>query len=74
MSTVPQTANFGAGNVNGYITRVTVVPEPGVAASLLAGIVALLGGARWGRGIARAGFGACAETPQKEKKTADFVD
>ena len=45
VSTVPQTANFGAGNVNGYITRVTVVPEPGVAASLLAGMAALLGGA-----------------------------
>lgn len=46
VSTVPQTANFGAGNVNGYITRVTVVPEPGVAASLFAGICALFFGAR----------------------------
>ena len=49
VSTVPQSANFGAGNVNGYITRVTVVPEPGVAASLLAGMGALLGGGRRGR-------------------------
>ncbi len=45
VSTVPQTANFGAGNVNGYITRVTIVPEPGVMVSLLAGMAGLLGGA-----------------------------
>ena len=49
VSTVPQTANFGAGNVNGYITRVTIVPEPGVMASLLAGMAGLLGGAGFRR-------------------------
>lgn len=45
VSTIPQTANFGAGNVNGYITKVTVVPEPGTGA-LLAGAAVLLGFAR----------------------------
>ena len=45
ISTVPQTANFGAGSVNGYITRVTgvtAVPEPG-AISLLAAAGLLTG-------------------------------
>ncbi len=55
ISTVPQTADFGAGSVNGYITRVTgvtSVPEPGaipllaVSAGLLAGVRRRRTGAR----------------------------
>ncbi len=48
--TVPQTADFGAGAVNGYISRVTIVPEPGVAAMLLIGSAMLFSGASRSRG------------------------
>lgn len=36
VSTVPQTADFGAGNVNGNIAQFRIVPEPAVPALLLA--------------------------------------
>ena len=45
VSTVPQTADFGAGNVNGYVAKVTIVPEPG-AGALLTGAAGLLSLAR----------------------------
>jgi len=32
VSTLSQTANFGAGDVNGYVSQFTVIPEPNVAA------------------------------------------
>ena len=44
--TVPQTATFGASSVDGYITRLTVVPEPSAAVSLFAAMAALLARAR----------------------------
>ncbi len=37
VSTVAQSADFGSGPVNGYVTEVQVVPEPGTWASLLGG-------------------------------------
>jgi autotransporter-associated beta strand protein len=40
VSTVSQSANFGAGNVNGYVTQFTVVPEP--RAALLGGLGMLM--------------------------------
>lgn len=40
VDTISQTANFGAGDINGYVTQFTVIPEPGVA--LLSGLGLLL--------------------------------
>jgi alkaline phosphatase len=36
-SVVPETADFGGGNVSGYITEFTVVPEPATLGLLIAG-------------------------------------
>jgi autotransporter-associated beta strand protein len=46
-ATVAQTADFGAGNVNGFVTRFTVVPEPTTMVLLGAGVAML--GFRFGR-------------------------
>jgi MYXO-CTERM domain-containing protein len=42
VSTVSQTANFGAGDVNGYVTQFTAVPEPRAALLGGLGLLALL--------------------------------
>ena len=42
VSTVAQTADFGAGDVNGYVTQFTVVPEPRAALLGGLGLLALL--------------------------------
>jgi autotransporter-associated beta strand protein len=42
VSTVAQTANFGAGDVNGYVTQFTAVPEPRAALLGGLGLLALL--------------------------------
>ena len=42
LATVSQSANFGAGVVNGYTTQFTVVPEPGTFTLLGLGISSLL--------------------------------
>jgi fibronectin-binding autotransporter adhesin len=51
LSTVPETANFGSGDVNGQVTQFVVVPEPGTLAlaslGLAAAIRACRRGARW---------------------------
>ncbi|MEZ0257843.1 MAG: beta strand repeat-containing protein, partial [Chthoniobacter sp.] len=41
LSTVPLTADFGSGAVNGYAMQVQVVPEPGSLVAMLSGVVVL---------------------------------
>jgi len=41
VSTVPETANFGSGSVNGYVMEVQIVPEPASGLALTAGAAAL---------------------------------
>ncbi len=41
VATVAEAANFGAGNVNGYVSQFTVVPEPSAFALLAGGMCAL---------------------------------
>jgi len=48
VGTVAQIADFGSGDVNGYIMEITVIPEPATVALLL-GLVALLGAIRFRR-------------------------
>lgn len=42
VATVSQTANFGSGNVSGYVTQFTAIPEPRVALLGCIGILLLL--------------------------------
>jgi hypothetical protein len=53
IDSVPQTANFGSGNVNGYIMEVRIVPEPSAMLLVLAASVAMLCGARKWRPMVR---------------------
>ena len=42
LSTIPDSANFGSGNVSGYVTQFTIaVPEPGQALLMILGGAAL---------------------------------
>ncbi|EDY16428.1 hypothetical protein CfE428DRAFT_6047 [Chthoniobacter flavus Ellin428] len=41
ISTVPETADFGSGPVDGYAMQVQIVPEPGSLSALLGGIAVL---------------------------------
>jgi len=42
VDTVAEVANFGAGNVDGYVMRLTAVPEPTACLLLMLGLTSLL--------------------------------
>lgn len=46
VSTVAQMANFGGGDINGYVTQFTAVPEPGTSLLVGLGLVGVLYGFR----------------------------
>ena len=65
IGSVPQTANFGTGDVNGYIMEIRVVPEPSALLLLLAASLALWSGSMNGRSAHGSRF------PRTRKKRAD---